>query len=65
MLHAADQQGNHPNRAPHNRIGTLAQQMAAIGLSIYLGDRRGTTAAEEWDDAHRLIVPHRRREVEQ
>ncbi len=46
-------------RAPHNNIGSMAQQLATIAASIYLGERRGTSAAAEWEDAQRLAMPRR------
>ncbi|WP_417736334.1 hypothetical protein [Rosistilla oblonga] len=48
-----------PLRAPHNNIGNMAEQMAAIAISICLGERRGTSAAAEWEDAQRLVMPRR------
>ncbi|PHQ34596.1 hypothetical protein CEE69_14375 [Rhodopirellula bahusiensis] len=41
-----------------NQPGTLGQQLAAISVSLYLAERRGLTAAEVWDDARRLVIPH-------
>ncbi len=38
--------------------GTLAQQFATIEVAIYLGDQRDTSAAAEWSDARRLVIPH-------
>ena len=40
--------------------GSLAEQIAAVGLSLYLGRRRRTSAAAEWQDARRLVMPHAR-----
>lgn len=42
--------------------GTFGEQFAAIGLSLYLGRRRRTSAAAEWQDARRLVMPHARTE---
>ncbi|MEO9934323.1 hypothetical protein [Rhodopirellula bahusiensis] len=41
-----------------NQPGTLGQQLAAVSVSLYLAERRGQTAAEVWDDARRLVIPH-------
>ncbi|PHQ32451.1 hypothetical protein CEE69_25315 [Rhodopirellula bahusiensis] len=41
-----------------NQPGTLAQQLAAVSVAIYLAERRGTTAADEWKDARQLVIPH-------
>ena len=48
-----------PVPAP-NEPGTLGEQFAAIGLSLYLGSRRKTSARDAWDDARRLVMPHAR-----
>lgn len=51
------------NQKPHptsDQPGTLLQQMQAIMYSIYLGDRRKTTARREWGDARALVMPHAR-----
>ena len=42
--------------------GTFAEQFAAIGLALYLGSRRRTSAAAEWQDARRLVMQHARTE---
>ena len=47
-------------RPTPDQPGTLAEQLAAVDLSLYLGARRGTTAADEWADARRLVMPHAR-----
>lgn len=50
-----------PNPSPSaNEPGTLGQQFAAIGISLYLAERRGTTTAIEWQDARSLVIPHAR-----
>ncbi len=41
-----------------NEPGTLAEQLAAVNVAIYLGRRRGTDARSEWHDARRLVMPH-------
>jgi len=46
-----------PCPAP-NEPGTLEQQVAAVRVSLYLADRRGTTAEQQWTDAPRLGIPH-------
>lgn len=48
------------SKPAHNRLGTFAQELAAVRLSVYLARRRGTTAADQWADARRLAVPKRR-----
>ena len=53
--------GRPPIPSP-NEPGTFAEQFAAIGLSLYLGRRRRTSARDEWDDARRLVMPHARTE---
>jgi len=49
-------------RPSHNCIGTLGEQLAAVRLSLYLGWRRGTSAADQWDDARRLAIPRKWRD---
>jgi hypothetical protein len=44
----------------HEQPGSLAEQLAAVGLSLYLADRRASTAAVEWQDARALAIPHAR-----
>jgi len=46
-----------PCPAP-NEPGTLEQQVATVRVSLYLGDRRGTSAEQQWTDARRLVIPH-------
>lgn len=65
MIGQTDRRDNEPERARHNNIGTLAQQLTAIVTSIYMGDSRGTSAAAEYEDAHRLIVPRKWPEARQ
>ena len=55
--------GRPPIPSP-NEPGSLAEQFAAVGLALYLGSRRRTSAAAEWDDARRLVMPHARREAD-
>ena len=38
--------------------GTLAEQLAAVKLSLHLAQRRGTRAADQWEDARRLAIRH-------
>jgi len=49
-------------RPSHNCIGSLGEQLAAVRLSLYLGWRRGTSAADQWDDATRLAIPRKWRD---
>lgn len=50
-----------PAANPHrSEPGTLIQQFAAIGISLYLAERRGTTAETEWQDARAMLIPHAR-----
>ena len=50
----------HRPRPAANEPGTIAQQLAAIEVAIYLGDRRKTDARREWSDARKLVIPHAR-----
>ena len=43
--------------------GTLGEQFAAIGLALYLGRRRRTSAAAEWQAARGLVMKHAREEA--
>lgn len=65
MTAVDDQSSSSSPRPAPNDPGTLGQQLAAVFLSIYLGRRRGTSAAREWQDARRLVMPHARQEVGQ
>ena len=38
--------------------GTLAEQLAAVEVSLHLAERRGTRSADQWDDARRLVIKH-------
>ena len=49
-----------PVRPAPGEPGGYAEQMAAVGLALYLGRRRRTSAAAEWDDARRLVMQHAR-----
>ncbi|MDF1843377.1 MAG: hypothetical protein P1U77_18220 [Rubripirellula sp.] len=44
----------------HSEPGTLSQQLTAIGICLYLADRRGTSADVEWQDARGICIPHAR-----
>ena len=48
-----------PRPAP-NEPGTITEQLAAVNVSLYLGQRRGTSAAFEWQDARGLVIEHAR-----
>ena len=54
--------GRPPVPAP-SEPGTLAEQFAAIGLALYLGRRRRTSAAAEWQAARGLVMKHAREEA--
>lgn len=47
-------------RPTHEQPGTLLEQMQAIVTSIYLGDRRDTSAHDEWQEARARVIPHAR-----
>jgi len=47
-----------PPTPHHSEPGTLSQQLAAIGICLYLAERRGTTADVEWQDARAICIPH-------
>lgn len=49
-------------RPSADQPGSLAQQLAAINVALYLGSRRNTSAAEQWADARRLVIPHARKQ---
>ena len=49
-----------PVRPAPGEPGTYGEQFAAAWLSVYLGRRRRTSAAAEWGDARRLVIPHAR-----
>lgn len=44
-----------PNPA-RGEVGTLAQQLAAVSVSLYLAETRFTSAADQWSDAFELIT---------
>ena len=48
------------NTRPRRSWNILGQQFAAVGLSLFLADRRGTSAADQWQDARTLAIPHAR-----
>jgi hypothetical protein len=50
----------HKPKPTPDQPGTWAQQLAAIEVAIYLGDRRKTDARREWSDARKLVLPHAR-----
>lgn len=50
--------GFYKHRPTPEQPGTLGQQIAAVTLSLYLAQRRCSTAAAEWQDARALVIPH-------
>lgn len=63
MVDDCDQSSCRCPRPAPNEPGTLRQQLSAVEVAIYLGRRRGTSAAEQWQDARRLVMPHAQQEV--
>ena len=46
---------------PPRQVGTLSEQLLAVGIAIELGELSGTTASEQWDAARTLATDFCRR----
>lgn len=44
--------------------GTLGEQLTTLIVALYLGERRGTPAATQWQEARARCIPHAQKVVE-